>query len=1259
MKKLLLLTLLIAYFAIGNAQKIDFPDPLFENALLNHIPKIDTDNNSEISIQEAENVTYLNLDNKWINNLSGIENFVNLVTLQANKNQLTSIDITKNVELRSINLNWSKLTSIDVTKNIKLSSISLARNYKISNIDLTNNLDLTSINLDFNQLTSIDFTKNIKLRSISLSFNQLTSIDFTKNVNLLTIELSRNKISNIDLTNNLDLISLNVSGNNIEGIDVSKNILLTDLDVGYNDLGQLDVTKNVLLQKLQVRGNILTGIDVSKNVNLVWLYVPFNNLLDLDISKNVLLQGLSAENNKLTDINLSNNSKLKSLRIYRNNLNTLDVSSCSLTLLYFSYNPNLKTVSMIGQQIEYGTSASSGKKLDLVGCPNLEFICADQEYLNDIFSLLEEANQTSCMLSNNCDVPHNRIQGTVTYDVNGDGCDSADIPFTGGLKVTAISQTTGESAVVYPNKEGEYNLFIADDTYSITPALQNLNYFTFSTPVITNPINIPEDLNTLITDYCVKSIGNFNDLEVSIVPLTRARPGFNATYKLIYKNIGTTTQSGIVTLDYQENVLNYVSSIPTVNSNTNGQLTWSFTNLLPLQSVEIPVTFILNTPLDSPALNNGDILNYTARVTGATDETPDNNVMTLSQIVVNSYDPNDKRCLEGNILNPNDVGNYLHYLIRFENKGTAEAVNIRVKDVIDTTKLDIESLIPLESSHSYSTTITKGNEVEFIFNDINLPFDDANNDGYVLFKIKSKATLVEGDKIVNGAAIYFDFNAPVITADETVNVTINSDDITWTGTTNNDWNTTSNWSTNSLPTASSRIVIPSGLTNYPTANSAVTFTRLTIESGASFIPKSTVTGSVTYKRNIPNTNWHLVSSPLSEETYENLIANNTFVTGSGSNIGIGEYSNDIGSAWSYAQSSKTGLLPSGNGLSVKLATAGTLSFTGTINTSDVNSSITAGTRNNLNLVGNPFTAYINSADFATENTEALSEQTVWLWNGTAYETHNEINPIEIAPGQSFFVKAATNGNVTFAISNQSHQNDTFMRQAPKPSFELFVENEASKKSTKVFYIANKTTGFDKGYDSKIFEEGKKANFEIFTELLADNKGNKLAIQSLPNTDLEAMIVPVGITAKSVKEVTFSVKTQNLPEDIKIYLEDRIANTFTNISEKNHKVILENTTKGAGQFYIHTTSKILEEAPIQQKLQNVSIFKSVNNSITITGLQTDNASLNIYSILGAKIISTSFKSTGVSVIQLPKTSIGVYIVELKSDLGTINKKIILE
>ncbi|KGO91091.1 DUF7619 domain-containing protein, partial [Flavobacterium enshiense] len=162
--------------------------------------------------------------------------------------------------------------------------------------------------------------------------------------------------------------------------------------------------------------------------------------------------------------------------------------------------------------------------------------------------------------------------------------------------------------------------------------------------------------------------------------------------------------------------------------------------------------------------NDGDILHYTTAVTSAaTDEMPNDNTFVFHQRVVNSYDPNDKTCIQGTTIAQSQVGKYVHYMIRFENTGTFPAQNIVVKDMIDTNKFDINSLVPLKGSHPFVTNITSGNKVEFIFENINLPFDDANNDGYVAFKIKTKPSLVVGNTFSNSASIYFDYNFPIVT----------------------------------------------------------------------------------------------------------------------------------------------------------------------------------------------------------------------------------------------------------------------------------------------------------------------------------------------------------------------------------------------------------------------------------------------------------------------------------------------------------------
>ncbi|CAM1335026.1 PKD domain-containing protein [Tenacibaculum aestuariivivum] len=495
--------------------------------------------------------------------------------------------------------------------------------------------------------------------------------------------------------------------------------------------------------------------------------------------------------------------------------------------------------------------------------------------------------------------------------------------------------------------------------------------------------------------------------------------------------------------------------------------------------------------------------------------------------------------------------------------------------------------------------------------------------------------------------------------------TPNIDDNTWTGTTSNDWNTASNWSNNTVPSSNSRVIIPSGLSNYPTVNSNITINTLTINSGASFIAQGTVTGTVTYKRNIPNTDWYLISSPFKDETINNFITNSAhpFALGTGNNIGFAPFNNNsLTNAWDYQTATSTGNFEVAKGYSLKLSTTSDISITGTINDSNVNTQINNGARNDYNLLGNPFTSYVNSVALTSANSLELSEETIWLWDGNGYIAYNEQTPIELAPTQGFFIEANANpstSSISFATSNQSHQSsDTFKRQVSKTSFELFADNGSNKKSTKVFYAPNKTTGFDNGSDSKIFG-GIKSNFELFTQLVSDNKGKKLAIQTLPNENLEEMVIPVGLTNKTGEEIVFSVNAKNLPNGIKIYLEDRITNTFTNISDKDYKAVVESTTNSIGQFYIHTSSKNLENTDIDQNSQNISIYESGNNTITITGLQADKASLNVYSIIGKRILNTEFKSTGVSVIELPKTAKGIYIVEILSNFGKVSKKVILE
>ena len=482
---------------------------------------------------------------------------------------------------------------------------------------------------------------------------------------------------------------------------------------------------------------------------------------------------------------------------------------------------------------------------------------------------------------------------------------------------------------------------------------------------------------------------------------------------------------------------------------------------------------------------------------------------------------------------------------------------------------------------------------------------------------------------------------------------------TWKGTTDNNWNTATNWNTGAIPVSASDITIPSGLTNYPTATSAVSFNTMTINSGASFIPQSTATGAVTFNRNLPNTDWYLISPPVSGESVQDVISNHSLAIGTEDtdNRGLASFINTDSNPWNYKSATSTGALSAAQGYSVKLQAAADISFTGNANTSDVNYTVTGGNSNNFYLLGNPFTSYVNSTSFFTKNTAQLSEQTIWLWDGTTYQTYNAVSPIEIAPAQGFFVDIddnVSNQNIVFETSNQSHQStDTFKREAAIANFELSIESDDTKSATKVFYVAGKTIGFDNGFDSKIFS-GVANSFTVFTELVGDKQGTKLAIQTLDKDDTS--IIPVGVIASVGKEITFSLKSENLNEDVSIYLEDKLTRAFINVSETTYKATITEEDQSVGRFYIHTTAASLSTENLNAN--NISIYKSSSNEITISGLTTE-ATFKMFSVTGKEVMNTTFKSNSKKEITLPKLAKGVYIVQLTNQTGKVNKKIILE
>jgi hypothetical protein len=717
MRKFYFLVLGLLIFSGVKAQIVNIPDANFKKRLLESnvgssiaasvggIPmKIDANNDGEIQLTEAQNVSELKIVNASISSLEGISSFSNLTVLYCSGTLITSLDVTPLVKLVELNCSNNQLATLDLPPLLKLITLDCSRN-KLTSLNVKPLVNLDQLTCNKNQLTSLDVTPLVKLNILIISNNLLTSLDVTPLVKLRYLSCESNKLTSLDL---------------------KSLVYLFELRCEKNQLTSLDVTPLENLRSLSCNFNKLTSLDVTPLINLTTLFCTDNQLTSLDLSN-------------------------------QNQMSILDCSYNNLTSLFIK-----NTSPFDGNDGTYSLNFSPNKYL--------RYICANENLLVRVQSLVDKYGHVNCQVNSYCSfVPGGTfytIQGSQKFDSNNNGCDASDIIFP-NLKFS-ITDGINKGSII-ANATGNYFIPVKDGTQTITPVLENSSYFNIS-PTKT-VVTFPTQASPFTQDFCVTANGIHPDLEVTVLPINRARPGFDATYKIVYKNKGNQTQSGSVNLKFNDAVSDIVAANPVVTNQNTNTISWDFSDLKPFETRVIEVTVNVNSPLETPAVNGGDVLNYTATITSATtDETPTDNTFTLNQTVVNAFDPNDKTCLEGATIPPSAVGKYVHYLIRFENKGTAEAQNVVVKDMIDTSKFDISSLVVTQGSHPFVTRITETNKVEFIFENINLPFDDATNDGYVAFKIKTKPSLVVGDSFSNTASIYFDYNFPIVTNTATTSV---------------------------------------------------------------------------------------------------------------------------------------------------------------------------------------------------------------------------------------------------------------------------------------------------------------------------------------------------------------------------------------------------------------------------------------------------------------------------------------------------------
>ena len=113
-------------------------------------------------------------------------------------------------------------------------------------------------------ITSLDVSKNSQLKVLDCSQNSLTSLDVSKNTNIGTLNCSNNNLSSLSISKNTVLSILKCSDNRIASLDLSKNTGLFELRCSNNKLTSLDLSKHNRLQEVHCDNNQLSSLIVSK-----------------------------------------------------------------------------------------------------------------------------------------------------------------------------------------------------------------------------------------------------------------------------------------------------------------------------------------------------------------------------------------------------------------------------------------------------------------------------------------------------------------------------------------------------------------------------------------------------------------------------------------------------------------------------------------------------------------------------------------------------------------------------------------------------------------------------------------------------------------------------------------------------------------------------------------------------------------------------------------------------------------------------------
>ena len=495
----------------------------------------------------------------------------------------------------------------------------------------------------------------------------------------------------------------------------------------------------------------------------------------------------------------------------------------------------------------------------------------------------------------------------------------------------------------------------------------------------------------------------------------------------------------------------------------------------------------------------------------------------------------------------------------------------------------------------------------------------------------------------------------------------------------------------SMNTASDVITVEAGAAL--TVNTGVTLSantttfKSTSQSYSSLILDGSLTGTINYERHV-NINGSgltgsndLISAPLTGQQFDDFALANPNIVNNGTLYLFGPYDKVTGDYTTYAGSS-VATLDAGVGYRAASSNNDTFTFTGTANNEIVTHNIinSGPTEAEWNLVGNPYPSYLNVQDFlnhevstGVRNIQLMNGATaaIYGYDGSAqdgwiiYNLATTTPSTVIAPGQGFFVSADPTSVQLYDLEftpamRATGTSDDFIlgRSANKALSSLILTSQNNNANTSIYFIENTTRGLDKGYDASAYG-GVYDDFSIFTNLVEDNQGLDMAIQSLPYNDFNDVVIPLGVKAQQGTSLTISLgDTSTLSNDVNVYLEDTLLNTLTLLNDSDYVFTPTTDLAGTGRFFLRYSNDTL--STLISGLDDILIY-SINASreVIIKGQLSENCNVNIYDLQGRLVHNKILDSSNIiNTVNVNTLSSGVYIVQLSNGSATKTQKIVI-